>query len=186
MKTIVVGTANEGKLNAVRASFEDFGSKYGWSEYSIVPYDSPSGVAATPMSDEDGFIGCENRIAAARAAIPNADMYIALEGIVYSIGEKAYIRGWTMMEDVDTGRIVSASGASVEVPRYISSQIQGTEEFNDLVKDIYPMDEQTATSLRNIGANGAFTQGEYGRQDSFYDGTRICLSLLANSHNWPA
>lgn len=184
MKTIVVGTTNEGKLNAVRASFEDFGSKYGWSEYSIIPHDSPSGVATTPMSDEDGLAGCENRIAAARVAAPNADMYVALEGVVSTIRGKAYIRGWTMVEDVEASRIVSASGASVEVPESISSLIQGSEEFNDLVKDTYPMDEQTTTSLRDIGANGAFTQGEYGRQDSFYDGMRICLSLLANPRNW--
>ncbi len=184
MKMIVVATANEGKLSAVRAAFENFGTKYGWGEYQIVSDDSQSNVAATPTSDEAGLVGCENRLASARASVPHADMYIALEGIVCELKGRACVRGWTMMEDVDSRRIVSASGASVEVPGFIASQIKSDKEFNHLVRDMYSMDDQMRSDLRNIGANGAFTQGEYGRQDSFYDGVRICLSLLANPHNW--
>lgn len=186
MRQIVAATENPGKLAAVQAAFEEIGPVYGWDSFSITASKSESGVAKSPDSDEMGLEGCRNRIKYAKELYPDADLYIALEGVISTTNTgEAYVRGWTMIEDVLSSRVVSASGASVEVPDFIATKMDADHEFSDLVREVYPLEEHLKKELRNIGANGVFTNKEYGRHDSFYDGIRICLSLLSNDSNWP-
>ncbi|MDB5165984.1 MAG: hypothetical protein JWM37_56 [Candidatus Saccharibacteria bacterium] len=185
MNTIVIATQNEGKIQAVRDSLQTYGPQYGWNDdFTLIGVESESGISVTPSSDEEGLLGCENRIAFAREQQPGAFAYIALEGIMAQARNRSYIRGWTMIDHPGSGRTVSASGASVEVPAYIAELAAGDQELSYIVQAHYPLDEPLKSTLRNVGANGAFTTGEYGRHDSFFDGVRICLALLANSSNW--
>jgi len=50
--------------------------------YSIKSLDTNSGVSETPIGDEEGLIGCKNRINDAINQEPDANLYIAMEGIL--------------------------------------------------------------------------------------------------------
>lgn len=180
MKKIVTATTNEGKVEATRRAVESCLE----DTFTIVPVAAESGVAPTPTSDEEGLLGCANRLESAKELIPDASIYIAMEGVLVQVGSEWFVRGWTLLEDTELDRKVTASGASVQVPHVIASQIAPGGEFNHLVRDTYPLNDEEREALRNIGANGAFSGGEYQRQDMFYDGVRICLAMVNNERNW--
>lgn len=186
MKQIVLATQNKGKIEAASSAVEDFGHLVGLypGSYELIPSDSLSGVPTTPIGDEQGVLGCENRIKSIignRGLMP--DFIIAMEGIIGQVGKRHFVRGWTMMYHIPTDHSITASGASVEVPEFVAEKIDKGSEFSDLVKELYPLSDKDREDLRNIGSNGVFTMGIYGRHKTFYDGVSICLASLANRKN---
>ena len=73
MMHVVVGSTNEGKVDACRRAFA---SAFG--EVEIRSVDVPSGVAAQPVGDEC-FDGARNRAGAARGLLPG-DFFVGIEG----------------------------------------------------------------------------------------------------------
>lgn len=184
IKNVVVATRNQGKLDAVKRALDYMGEKSN-VDYEIVAVEAESGVPDTPLSDEEGLKGCANRLSAIKKSNPNSELYIALEGVLTQVGDKWFVRGWTMLEEPSTERVVVACGAAVQVPQSVTSLISSMDQFSETVKSVYAVTEAEAADIRNMGANGVFSGGEYTRRDTFYDGIRICLAELANDRNWP-
>ena len=184
MHKIVVATENKGKVGAAERAFQGHKEQHPVFDFEIIPVSAESGVADTPLSDEEGLLGCANRIADAKETHPGASIYVAMEGILTQVEGQWFVRGWTMLEDTELERTASASGASVQVPDSIVAQISSAEQFSHAVRDTYAVTAAEAAEVRNIGANGVFTAGEYGRPDTFYDGVRICMALVSNDRNW--
>jgi len=73
MMHVVVGSTNEGKVDAARRAFQ---SAFG--EVEILSVDVPSGVAAQPVGEEC-FDGARNRAEAARMVL-HGDYFVGIEG----------------------------------------------------------------------------------------------------------
>jgi non-canonical (house-cleaning) NTP pyrophosphatase len=125
-----------------------------------------------------------NRLEAARQKMPNGNVYIALEGGFVKINGSWYVRGWTVVCDQDRHRMASASGASVPVPDALVELLGADERFTESMKATYALTTAEAAKLRDIGSNGAFTNGEYVRSDTFADGVQVCLAYIDNERNW--
>lgn len=180
---IVVTTENAGKLRAAHEALS-FSAEALGEEYQVIPVSVESGVADTPLSDEEGVQGCINRIEAAKTAYPDAEIYIALEGVLARVKKDWFVRGWTVVEDVKRQRTTTACGAAVQVPEAVTSSISAIDQFSSTVKDVYAVTPEEAAEVRNIGANGVFSDGVYTRFNTFYDGIRIALAEINNDRNW--
>ena len=77
MKEIILSSTNVAKRLAVERIVVRLGI-----EGKVSCIDVDSGVAATPMSDDEGIRGAMQRIEAAQKKIANADYYVGLEGII--------------------------------------------------------------------------------------------------------
>ena len=181
--TVVIATENRGKLRGIEQAIGDanWGSP---KRIGIRTCKTESGVADTPLSDEEGILGCMNRLESVKAAYPGKELYIAAEGILAAIGNNWFIRGWTVIEDAVNEHTAIASGAAVQVPNKIARYIKPDEQFSDTVARTYDMSVEEQLSLRDLGANGVFSNGAYGRRDTFYDGARICLAQIVSERYW--
>lgn len=74
---IVIASANPVKIRAALGGFQRL-----WPEQSFTAegLSVPSGVPDQPMSDAETLHGAENRAAAVRAARPQADYWVGIEG----------------------------------------------------------------------------------------------------------
>ncbi len=81
MKKIVLASTSAVKLDACRRAFGP--------DFEIVTVKVPSGVNEQPM-DLETFQGADNRVRAARTAVPDADLYVAVENGVFD-EESAYV-----------------------------------------------------------------------------------------------
>lgn len=180
---IVIATKNQGKLEGASAALNDFLSCNGKELGSLITSEVESGVADTPLSDEEGLTGCENRLKTIHSEYPGSDLYIALEGVLSLVKDDWFVRGWTMIDDATSNRRSTASGAAVQVPTFLTQFIDDTEQFSVRVSDVYGVNDTEKDSVRTLGANGVFSNGRYMRKNSFYDGISICLAQLANDRN---
>jgi len=74
---IVVASKNPVKADAIRGAFERL---FPNQPMEIEMVSAPSGVSDQPMSDEETRRGAENRVAAVKAACPDAGWWAGLEG----------------------------------------------------------------------------------------------------------
>jgi len=181
--TVVVATKNLGKLRGIEQAIDDtdWGSP---KNISILASKTESGVANTPLSDEEGVLGCMNRLRSIKVAYPGKELYIAAEGVLAVISEHWFVRGWTVIEDAVNERTAIASGAGVQVPSRIARHICPDEQFSDTLARTYDLSVEEQHTMRDLGANGVFSNNAYGRRDTFYDGARICLAQLLSERNW--
>ena len=168
MKKIVVCSKNKAKNEAVENVIKDF-----IKEYELVSLDTISGVSETPMSNDEGILGCKNRISDARKKVPNADMYIAMEGILYKVFNETFLCGWTIIYDTKTNDYSYGSSASINVPKEIINNLSHDERLSDVVAKYY---NKTEEEVRNYGTNGMLTNGCYTRTDEFTDSVLCAIS----------
>ena len=111
---IVVCSKNKAKNNAVENVIKDF-----IENYDIYSLDTYSGVSETPISDEEGVTGCKNRIKDAIKQIDDANLYIAMEGILTQTFDETFLCGWTVIYNNDTKEYSYGCSAKVNVPKEI-------------------------------------------------------------------
>lgn len=169
-KIIAIATQNQAKIRGIARAFHEHAQR---SQYTpaFMDYKVPSGVTPTPRTEDEIIKGCANRLRNAMEAKVDAAMYVAAEGGIVRVGGAWVVRGCTVVYDVGRDEQVFGMGASVQVPSEYAHVIESAGHISDALDDGSGM-------LRQLGINGYFTGGEYGREDTFYDGTRICLALL--------
>ena len=165
---IVVCSKNIAKNNAVENVIKDF-----IENYDIYSLDTYSGVSETPISDEEGVTGCKNRIKDAIKQIDDANLYIAMEGILTQTFDETFLCGWTVIYNNDTKEYSYGCSAKVNVPKEIVKNLSKDERLSDVVAKFF---ESTEEEVRNYGTNGILTHGEYTRTDEFTDSVLCAVS----------
>lgn len=183
-RKIVIATENKGKVDAVIRALEEYKEKTKNFDFNIETVSVESEVPSTPTTDLEGIQGCTNRIKNAKKTLPEADIYISMEGVTVSLEGEFYIRGWTKIEDCTLKRSALASGASVPIPNFLQKHIDPAKELGSIFDGLYELKPEEKENLRNIGANGIFTEMTYSRFNTFHDGVLICLSTINNGRNW--
>lgn len=166
-KRIIICSMNKAKNDAVTSVVKDY-----FRNFDLIPIKTESGVSETPTSDEEGIKGCYNRIKDAMKQT-DADMYIAMEGIVSTLKYGTYLCGWTVIYDKETNSYLSGCSAKIKIPDEISKNIASNSRLSEVVaKYMNSTDEYVSL----VGTNGLLTHGEYTRTDEFKDSILCAIS----------
>ena len=175
MKKIVVCSKNKAKNLAVSNVIKDF-----IKEYEIISLDTNSLVSETPMSHEEGINGCINRINDAKNQINDADLYIAMEGILNKVNDETFLCGWTVIFDSDNNEFLYGCSSQVHVPKDVIQDLTKDKRLSDVVAAYY---NSTEEKIRNYGTNGILTNGCYTRTDEFTDSVLCAISSKYKKKN---
>ena len=167
MKKIVVCSKNKAKNNAVNNVLKEF-----IDDYEIISLDTNSNVSETPMSDEEGIRGCFNRINDAKSK-EEADLYLAMEGIITKVNDEAFLCGWTIIYDKETDEYLYGCSAKVHIPKFIMNNLSKDERLSKVVAD-YTGSTDEIVSIH--GTNGMLTNGCYTREREFTDSILCAIS----------
>lgn len=172
---VILTTKNLGKTEAVKKVIDEL---FPGSEVIGIKVDS--GVSATPMSDDEGIKGALNRIKNAKKEIPDADMYLGLEGILMTNSYGSFICGWAVVDFVTKNRLGLGCGARVKLPDKI--KVDNYEELSQIIKNKYPSEQTEKMHL--IAANGVISNGLYTRIHNFTDALHSAFGYILNDANW--
>ena len=165
---IVVCSKNKAKNEAVESVIKDF-----ISDYEIISLDTNSNVSETPIGDQEGILGCKNRIIDAINQVSDANLYIAMEGILTETFDETFLCGWTVIYNKDKNEYYYGCSAKVHVPSVIVNDLSKDERLSDKVAKYFNCTEE---EVRNYGTNGMLTNGCYRRVDEFTDSVLCAIS----------
>ena len=94
MINLVIASTNPVKIQAAVNGFQRL---FPGSELNVIAASVPSDVAHQPLSDEETLRGALARAANARAAHPDADYWIGIEGGVQPIGQEMTAFAWIVV-----------------------------------------------------------------------------------------
>lgn len=150
--TVIVGSTNSAKVNAVQAVFPSD---------TVIAKNVPSNVSSQPFSDEETREGAINRAIQCMKSAPNA-IGIGLEGGVMYVGGQLFLCNWGALV-TSIGEIYTASGARILLPDAIKEQLEQGIELGE-VMDMY----MNKSGIRyQEGAIGIFTNNLISRKDMF-------------------
>lgn len=167
-KIIAVCSKNKAKNNAVKEVLSRF-----FDDFEIISLETNSGVSETPVGDDEGLTGCKNRIEDAKKQVPNADLYIAMEGILTKCNFGTYLCGWTMVYTPETNEYSSGCSAKVKVPDEIIENLSQDMRLSKVVADYVGMTDE---EISKLGTNGMLTNGAYTRTAEFIDSVLCAIS----------
>lgn len=152
METIIVGSLNQTKVEAVKTVFSDM---------SVKAIRAPSNVLSQPIGNEMTRMGALNR---ARFAIENENSHygIGFEGGVVFISGELYLCNWGALVTRD-GEVFTASGFYIPLPDEFIEPIMSGEELGSLI-EAYSKHQVSRT---NEGAIGLFTNELIVRKDIY-------------------
>ena len=171
-KIIVVCSKNKAKNDAVRNIVKDY-----FNNFEIVSLETKSNVSETPTSDDEGLLGCHNRIKNAIMKKENANIYIAMEGILTKTKYGYFLCGWTTVFDKDRDKYYYGCSAKVYVPNEIIDSLKKDERLSEVVANKFGKSDQ---EIGNLGTNGLLTKGVYTRTNEFEDSIKCALSYGFN------
>lgn len=165
---IVVCSKNKAKNMAVQEVLKNF-----IEDYEIESIDTNSGVSETPIGDEEGITGCINRINDAKLKSTNADLYIAMEGIITKTLDESFLCGWSIIYNNRTNEYLYGCSAKVHIPKEIIKDMSKDERLSTVVANHF---NSTEKEVSIYGTNGILTNGVYTRKDEFVDSLLCAIS----------
>lgn len=124
MPTLIVASQNPVKIAAARAGFARMFPDQIWETQG---FDAPSGVSHQPMGDAETVAGAEGRCTAARAAHPEADYIVGIEGGCGEDPAGLEAFAWVVVYDAQ-GRAGRARSGSFLLPPAVAELVrQGVE-----------------------------------------------------------
>lgn len=199
MLQIILSSTNSAKKSAVINFFKN--QKL---EFELLCLDVESGVNKTPNSDEEGIIGCQNRIKNAqiefeklkklgefefeiyktKTEIKNEKLaqsvvFIGMEGIINVNKFGTFLGGWVCLE-ID-GIEYFGSSARCQLPEKIAQNATNFRELSQTVKKIYSEITNVDKLVDQIGTNGLLTGELYTRIQEFEDALRCSWGIFGES-----
>lgn len=165
---IVVCSKNSSKNEAVKIIMEKY-----FDEFEIISLETNSGVSETPIGDEEGLTGCFNRIEDAKMQVDDADLYVAMEGILCKNEKGTFLCGWTVIYDKKSDKHLYGCSAKIRIPDEIIKNITNDQRLSDVVAEFF---NSTDDEISKIGTNGVLTNGAYTRTDEFMDSILCAIS----------
>ncbi len=165
---IVICSKNESKNKAVKEIIGMF-----ITDYTLESLETDSKVSETPIGDDEGIKGCINRIEDALIQNSNANLYIAMEGILTKTNVGTFLCGWTVIYNKDLDEYYYGCSAKVKIPNVIINNLTKEERLSDVVAKYIGSTEK---EVSRYGTNGMLTQGAYTRVDEFKDSVLCAIS----------
>jgi inosine/xanthosine triphosphatase len=170
---IVVASKNPVKINAVR---EAFSAVYPDCELTVVGVDVDSGVGDQPDSDAKTREGARARAMQARAAEPDADFWVGLEGGVDVVDDQLMAFAWMAIKGRQ-GDISEARSATLPLPPAVKELVASGMELGAANDRVFA----TVNSKQGGGAYGLLTDGRYTREGIYAQTLVIALTPFVNA-----
>lgn len=165
---IVICSKNKAKNKAVENVMREF-----FENFVMFPVETSSGVSETPVGDEEGILGCQNRIKDALTQIPTADLYVAMEGILTEESFGTFLCGWTIIYNRVEDEYYYGCSSKIKIPDEIIAKVSKDTRLSQVVADYVG---STDEEISKIGTNGLLTHGAYTRTDEFMDSVLCAIS----------
>ena len=172
MPKITVASKNPVKLNATRAAFARMFAR---DDYEVVGVSVPSGVGEQPMSRAETMTGALTRAENARAACPNSDYWVGIEGGVEDSPLGMSCFAWIALIDRG-GRIGRGQTALFYLPKEVARLVRGGMELGAADDAVFKRDN----SKQANGAIGLLTGDVVDRQ-AYYEHALI-MALVPFKH----
>lgn len=171
MKVIVAST-NPAKLEAAKIGFA---SAFPGQAFEFQCVKTASGVADQPMGDDETIRGARNRAANAKAAVPDADFWIGMEGGVEETSRGLAERAWMAVIGKNGVEGIGSSG-TFYLPRAIADVMRTGKNLGDACDDVFAGTD----SRQDNGAVGLLTKDAVKRAELYRHG--IVFALIPFQH----
>ena len=169
---IVVASKNPVKL---KAAGEGFKKMFPEKTFEAVGVSVPSGVSDQPRSDKEALEGATNRAQNARAAMPEADFWVGLEGGVEEREQGMISVGWTVVIGKD-GKIGRGKNGSFFLPHRVAELIRQGKELGEADDIVFGR----TNSKQANGAVGLLTGDVIDRAILYTEGMILALIPFKN------
>ena len=170
---IVVASRNPVKLNAAR---EAFSAVYPDRKLEVAGVDVASGVGDQPDSDAKTRDGARARALQARAAEPDADFWVGLEGGVDVFDDQLMAFAWMAVKGRQ-GDVSEARSATLPLPPAVKTLLDSGMELGEANDRVF----STVNSKQGGGAYGLLTDGRYTREGIYAQTLIIALTPFVNA-----
>lgn len=170
-RTVLVGSANPTKVEAVRRAFD--GVLHGpWKVHGRAV---ASRVSDQPTSEAETVRGARNRVAALISEA-QADYYVGIEGGLLRSAGRWMECGWVVIEDAH-GHEGIASTASIMIPTPIAEQLlDDGANLNDACATHFDVQD----AGKQMGYFGLMTNGMVDRVGAYADAAAFALAPFAH------
>jgi len=176
MPKIIVASHNPVKIESARRGYSQL---FPDELIEIYAVEVPSGVGLQPSSDAETLRGAANRAHNARAAIPQADSWVGIEGGVEEWADRLAAFAWVVV--LSKGRCGQARTATFFLPPAVAELVrQGVElgEADDIVFG-------RTNSKQANGAVGLLTGDAIDRTTYYQQAVLLALIPLKNPQLYP-
>lgn len=168
---IIVASKNPVKIQAASDGFAYF---YPGMECSITGESSISGVSDQPMTDAETLLGAQNRMEHVRAAHPDADFWVGIEGGLHPSGDTFEVFAWVVIADEEHSS--SARTGMFMLPPPIAELIRAGHELGDADDIIFGRNN----SKQDNGAIGILTGNLITRRSYYVPAVIMALIPFKN------
>ena len=172
MKTIVVASHNPVKANATLAGFERM---FPNAEFQLLTVSVDSGVSDQPMSEAETLNGAENRAAAARDAVPEADFWVGIEGGIEDLSHGMLAYAWIVI--LSDGPDAKGRTGGFLLPETVAVLVRGGKELGDANDEVFGREN----SKQQEGAIGLLTGKVLERTELYEHGVLLALAPIKGS-----
>jgi inosine/xanthosine triphosphatase len=175
---VIVASLNPAKLEAAKLGFA---SAFPGVAFEFESIAADSGVSEQPMGDDETIRGALNRAAQAKAAKPEADFWIGMEGGVEETPRGLAERAWMAVIDKNGVEGVGSSG-TFYLPRAIADVMRTGKNLGDACDDVF----SGTDSRRDNGAVGLLTKDAVRRAELYRHGIVFALIPFQHPDLFPA
>ncbi|MFD1007159.1 MULTISPECIES: inosine/xanthosine triphosphatase [Oceanisphaera] len=172
MMNVVVASLNPAKIDAARLALTQI---FPDTPCRISGVAVPSGVAEQPMSDDETYQGARQRALAAQAILPNADLWIGMEGGITHGAQHSMTFAWIQV--LGHGGLDNASrSASLTLPPFVAQAVTAGEELGHAMDRLFSLNN----CKQQGGAIGVLTANLLDRRRVYCDTLILALAPLIN------
>ena len=176
MRRIVIASDNPVKRRAVEGAVARMLPS---EPFRVDPCAVASGVAEQPASEAETLAGAEGRAAAAAAEIPDAELWIGVEGGVEDRPEGLAAFAWVVVRSND--RVGRARSATFFLPESVAELVRSGVELGEADDRVFAR----TGSKRREGAVGLLTDGALDRRGLYEQAVLLALVPFAKPELYP-
>ncbi|WP_205502369.1 inosine/xanthosine triphosphatase [Rufibacter psychrotolerans] len=165
-KKVVVASTNPVKVQAALAGLKRM---FPESTFRAEPVSVASGVADQPYSDEETLTGALNRVQNARAAHPDADFWVGLEGGVQATDGELATFAWIVVQAGE--KVGKARSGTFFLPQAVAQLVAQGVELGPANDQIF----RQVNSKQKGGAIGILSQGVLDRKELYEQAVLLAL-----------
>ena len=172
MPQAIITSTNPVKIEAARRALERMFPQQAWA---VCGRDLPSGVPDQPMSDAETLLGALNRARNARNAVPDAQLWLGIEGGLEAVGEVLRCFAWVQMLTPDSaGR---SRTATHDLPDEVARLVRAGLELGSANDRVFGRNN----SKQGSGSVGILSGDALTRTEYYAQAVLLALIPLRNS-----
>lgn len=171
MMKVIVASLNPAKIDAARLALA---RAFPDHPCQISGVAVASGVAEQPMSDSETYQGARQRALAARIAIPDADLWIGMEGGIEQYAQHSMTFAWIQILGAELDN--ASRSASLTLPPFVAQAVAEGEELGHAMDRLFSLNN----CKQQGGAIGVLTKNLLDRRRVYCDTLLLALAPWLN------